>query len=572
MKEKQDSDYNNSNLFNQRIMEMLPRPDGLLPYLIIPTPDEILIEKDIMVAMPDGVKLACNVARPDKSGKYPVILSMTPYGKDYKPPTFNPDGSYLPTSYPNYIKRIYAFGAELGHMKVSMETAFEAPDPAYWVPHGYVVIIADQRGCFNSQGKPADGLQDGDDLFYLLEWAAVQEWSNGNVGMSGVSALCYNQYYAACRQPSSHHLKAIIAWEGRSDNYRDFAFWGGIPETNFSKSSTKDEIKNMPSDQAAEIWADAVDPVANQKMMEKNPILENIKVPALICGSWSDKGLHTRGSFEVFRRISSEDKWLYTHGGRKWERYYGDDELAYQKKFFDHYLKGIENNWQNTPRVRLEVQETREDYSVRFENEFPLTRTQYKKLYLNARNASLNYKIVDECKAVYKATQGGVVSFATTFDEDTEVTGFMKVKLWVSAKDADDMDLFVAVKKFDTQGNEVQFHGQNGFKGDMVAKGQMRVSLRELDEGLSTSWQPVQKFKGEKKLNPGEIVPVEIALLPSGTLFRKGESLRLYIQGYHPVKQNLLHYDLLINKGEHIIYTGGNYDSYLQIPIIPLEE
>jgi predicted acyl esterase len=109
----------------------------------------------------------------------------------------------------------------------------------------------------------------------------------------------------------------------------------------------------------------------------------------------------------------------------------------------------------------------------------------------------------------------------------------------------------------------------NGFYADTAVRGQMRVSQRELDEKLSTPWLPVQKFQGEKKLKPGEIVPVEIALLPSSTLFRKGESLRLFIQGYCPVDQPLLFYDWQINKGRHVIYTGGKYDSYLQIPVIP---
>ena len=106
----------------------------------------------------------------------------------------------------------------------------------------------------------------------------------------------------------------------------------------------------------------------------------------------------------------------------------------------------------------------------------------------------------------------------------------------------------------------------------MAARGQMRVSQRELDEKLSTPWQPVQKFQGEKKLKPGEIVPVEIALLPSSTLFRKGESMSLTIQGYCPVQNPLLWYDWLINKGDHIIYTGGKHDSYLQIPVIPAKK
>ena len=573
--------------------EIRPSPDGYLPYQIIPTPDGILIERDVMVAMSDGTKLACNVYRPKKSGKFPVILSMTPYGKDQTPPTFKPNGSPLPNSYSPFVLRVHSQWADLGHMRISMFTPWEGPDPGFWVPNDYVVIIVDQRGGFNSGGKPSSAAQGGDDLFYLIEWTGSQEWSNGNVGMVGVSALAANQYYAASHQPPPPGLKAMIPWEGSSDRYRDNLFWGGIPETNFTRSvgPFKEGLQKLPPGEAAKVWAVAMDPVANQKLMQENPRLDLITIPALICASWSDKGLHTRGTFETYRRIASKDKWLYTHGGRKWERFYSEDGLAYQKKFFDHYLKGVQNGWQDTPRIRLEVRETRDEYNVRFENEFPLAHTQYKKLYLNARDGSLGPQSAKNGKMIYNSTQGGDASFGITFNEDAELTGYMKVKLWVSAEEADDMDLFVMVKKFGgpcdadsptcqsleevvgkdriAKGNEVPFRGMNGHYSDMVARGQMRVSQRELDEKLSTSWQPVQKFQGEKKLTPGEIVPVEIALLPSSTLFRKGESLRLYIQGHSPVDHPLLFYDWVINKGKHVIYTGGHYDSYLQIPVIP---
>ena len=573
--------------------ETRPSPDGYLAYQIIPTPDGLLIEKDVLVAMPDGVKLACNVYRPNKSGKFPVILSMTPYGKDQTPPAYKPDGSPLPNAYSPFMLRVHTHGADLGHMKISMLTPWEAPDPAFWVPNDYVVVIVDQRGGFKSEGKPSSPFQGGDDLFSLIEWAASQEWSNGNVGMIGVSALAANQYYTASHQPPPPHLKAVIPWEGSSDRYRDNLFWGGIPETNFTRSvgPFKENLQKLPPDQAAKVWAAAMDPVANQKMMQQNPSIELITIPALICASWSDKGLHTRGTFEAYRRIASKDKWLYTHGGRKWERFYSEDGLGYQKKFFDHYLKGMENGWEDTPRVRLEVRETRDEYSVRPENEFPLARTQYQKLYLDAREGSLSPHSANNGKVFYNSTQGGDASFGITFSEDTELTGYMKVKLWVSAEDADDMDLFVMVKKFAgpcdadsptctsleevvgkggiAKGNEVQFRGMNGHSTDMAARGQMRVSQRELDEKLSTSWQPVQKFQGERKLKPGEIVPVEIALLPSSTLFRKGETLRLYVQGHSPADHPLLFYDWVINKGKHVIYTGGEYDSYLQVPVIP---
>jgi predicted acyl esterase len=578
--------------------ETRPTPDGYLTYPIIPIPDILLIEKDVTVTMPDGVRLACNVYRPNKPGRFPVILGMTPYGKDQTPPVYSPDGSFAPDSYANYIQRLYTGGIGLGHQKISVLTAFEFADPAFWVPNDYVVVIVDQRGGFKSEGKLPSAAQGGDDLFHLIEWSASQAWSNSNVGMVGVSALAMNQYDVAGRQPAPPHLKAIIPWEGMSDRYRDSGFWGGIPETNFTKRLLKVSIQALPPDkypdQAAQLWAAGIDPVANQSMLQDNPKLEIITVPALICATWTDKGTHTRGTFEVFRRIASTDKWLYAHGGNKWDRFYSQDGTAYQKKFFDHYLKGEQNGWQDTPRVHLEVRETRDEYATRFENEFPLARTHYKKLYLNGRDGSLipeSEKGIPSGKVVYNSTQGGLACFGITFDQETELTGYMKVKLWVSAKESDDMDLFVTVKKFagpcdaDTpicrslehvmgkdriaKGNEIAFWGHDGFWDDVAARGQMRVSQREPDPVLSTDYQPVQKFQGEQKLKPGQIVPVEIALLPSSILFRKGESLQLIIQGRCPNEHWVTNYDWLINKGNHVIYTGGKHDSYLQIPVIP---
>ena len=151
---------------------MLPRSDGFLPYRIIPTPGGMLIEKDVMVTMRDGVRLASNVYRPDKPGKFPVILAMTPYGKDQTPPMFNADGSPVPSSYSPYIDRVYAHGADVGHMKVSVLTPWEGPDAAFWVPNDYVVIIVDRRGGFKSQGKIPSPAQQGDDIFQMIEWAA----------------------------------------------------------------------------------------------------------------------------------------------------------------------------------------------------------------------------------------------------------------------------------------------------------------------------------------------------------------------------------------------------------------
>jgi predicted acyl esterase len=182
-------------------------------------------------------------------------------------------------------------------------------------------------------------------------------------------------------------------------------------------------------------------------------------------------------------------------------------------------------------------------------------------------------KITRQGKASYDSADGKA-EFDFTFDQDTELTGHMKLKLYVSAEDADDMDLLVGVKKLDGNGKEVHFIGtaMSGYIKGMVARGWLRVSQRELDEGKSTPWQPYLKHQGEKRLKAGEIVPVEIEILPSSTLFSKGETLRLVIQGKDLIEcppWGWLGYRQLVNKGVHSIYAGGEYDSHLLVPVVP---
>ncbi|MFC1958233.1 CocE/NonD family hydrolase [Chloroflexota bacterium] len=519
----------------------------------VPVPKGMIIEKDIPIKMRDGINLYANVFRPDKPGKFPIIMSTTPYSKDRCTKEWGK----------GCIDWLFDQGICMGFLKVSELPTFEAPDPAYWVPNGYIVIYVDVRGMFKSEGKPHRDFsgRSGDDYYDAIEWAGVQSWSNGNVGMSGVSALCMSQYLAAITHPP--HLKAIIPWEGITDRYRDTRFPGGVPESVF-RLETHGVIKTMSeSDIAAYL-----DPVANQNILVGlAPNLEEITTPALICATWSDQGLHTRGSFQAFRRFSSKDKWLYTHGGPKWHEYYFEQGLEYQKKFFDYYLKGENNGWMETPRVRMEVRDTLLTYTVRNENEWPLARTEYQKLYLNPEGKLVSTKISKEGKVSYNSLDGKAV-FDITFDKDTELSGYMKLQMTVSGE-SDDMDLIIGVHKLDFDGNEVHFFGMDGFIRGIVSRGWLRVSQRELDKEKSTPWQPYYKHEGEQKIKPGKMVPVEIAILPSSTLFHKGETLRLTIQGKDTMAYGRVGYPRLINKGIHTVYTGGKYDSYLLIPYVP---
>ncbi len=516
----------------------------------------IVFEQNVSVQMCDGMYLMLNVFRPERAGRFPVILSMSPYGKDNLPAQ-------------------YGWGnVDTGMVSTSDYAAFEAPDPAFWVPNGYVVIHGNVRGMWNSEGTSQWlSLQDAQDYYELIEWAAQQAWSDGQVGLCGVSYLAMSQWRVAALNPP--HLKAIIPWEGASDMYREFVLQGGIRETKFFPGFYQGRVRANQNPHYP-LGEDVVamsrqHPLDDDYWATMRPDLAAITVPALIYTSWSDHGMHTRGSLEGFKQISSTHKWLYTHGRKKWEVFYSQEAKNLQKQFFDYFLKGIENGMLEVPRVRLEVRKTYDQYSVRQEQVWPVARTRYIKWYLDAQQHILvEQPGAQEGNVTYAAekvetSQAGRATFELRFSQDTELTGNMKLKLWMSSADADDMDVFVGIRKLDTAGHEVGFSGYQGEHNDLVTKGWLRVSHRELDKEKSTQIQPWMTHRRIQKVPPGEIVPVEIELLPSSTFFEAGSTLRLIIQGQELLNYRGFGHDELVNRGMHRISTGGPYDSYLLV-------
>ena len=532
----------------------------------------IKTEQDIPVPMRDGLKLSANVYRPDGPGQYPVIMAFTGFGKDglWSAKHFGWQIAYEPCS-----------------PTVTGSITFEANDPAFWVPHEYVVIIVDPRGFGRSPGHMPTADLDGAvgeqaliyqglwarDMYDAIEWAGTQEWSNGNVGLSGVSILGFSQWRVAGLNPP--HLKAINPWEAMTDFYRDVMFPGGIPETRFT--NPKGHITSSMSTRNP-AWAGPEKedpPIAVEKAEDE--FLGDITVPALICGTWADHGVHTRGSFRAFRKISSRQKWLYTHGRQKWAEFYAAEASTFRKLFFDHFLKGTDNRILGIPRVRLEVRETLDKYSVRWEDDFPLPRTEYRKLYLDATDRRLKFGPNSREQAVSYDSAHGKAEFVFTFEEDTELTGYMNLKLWVSPDKSNDMDLFITLRKLSRDGIQVYFDNCHVPGRWPLALGWLRLSHRELDREKSTPWEPYPKsvVGPGQKVRPGEIVPCEIPILPTSTLFRKGETLKLDISGIYRGGEKVdvpFGYTDTVNKGMHSIYAGGKFDSYLLIPISPKRE
>jgi len=243
----------------------------------------------------------------------------------------------------------------------------------------------------------------------------------------------------------------------------------------------------------------------------------------------------------------------------------------------DCFLKDdTSSGFLDTPPVRLEVRSSRDViHEIRNEHEWPLARTQYTQLYLSCQPQSLALEKPEQAIEVAYPAKNGNTLFNFKFTEDTELSGYMKLRVWVEARpkiaaerSPDDMAMFVAINKLDRDGNAVHFNGSVGNTRDMVTRGDCRVSRRELDPVESTEWHPVQSGVSEQKLTAGEIVPVDIELYPSSTFFSAGESLQLIIASNEIIPSPPYRKDVSYNHGEHVMHFGGEYDSYLLVPKI----
>jgi predicted acyl esterase len=520
------------------------------------TEQGMIVERDVPVRLRDGVTIYVDVYRAESAETLPVLLAWGPYGK------------HLPA----FSKYDRLPGCGVRREWVSEDyVIFEGPDPTFWCPRGYAIVNADPRGTWHSDGDAAfaDRTQEATDCYDVIEWAAGQPWSTGKVGMTGVSYLAWAQWYVAALNPP--HLAAINPWEGCSDLYREFFFHGGIPDTffppfwqrgaSFSTTRVEDTVA-MAGEH----------PLFDAYWETKTAALSQITAPAFVVASWTDHGMHTRGTLEGFKQIASEYKWLEVHGRKKWEYYHQPGSVARLMKYFDHFLKGIDNDVLEWPRVLLEVRERAYVGKWVKESDWPPPTTLYRKLFLDCSGLLRTGRPAGEAQVRYPVADDGVgAQFDYTFDEPTDLVGYMKLKLWVEAIGSDDIDLFVGIQKLDPYGQIVHFPFYAEHDDGNVALGWLRVSHRELDEERSTPWQPWHKHTHELLMEPEVPVVVEVEIWPSGTHFDRGDMLRLRVHSrdiYDYPDAVISRHDQTRNAGHHVLHVGGSHDSHLLIPVL----
>ncbi|MCL5998615.1 MAG: CocE/NonD family hydrolase [Chloroflexi bacterium] len=569
----------------------------------------LIVERDVEARMRDGVTLRADIYRPDTTDALPVLLQRTPYGKA---------------------------ASSVGFALIAAE-------------RGYAVVIQDTRGRWNSDGDGYPFVHELDDGYDTVEWAAHQPWANGQVGMFGGSYVGYTQWAAAATQPPA--LKTIIPLVTFCDPYDLFYIGGaaslGVAVSWFLGAGAQMAIMRAPGSQAekdrltAELLA-VIDEMAQRKTFMHLPVAEvpfigrqgivtylsdlldhpthddfwgrmvcphqRVQIPALHIGGWYDIfARSTLYDFAAIRKLGGEGArtqqrvvmgpWL--HGpleGFVGEVDFGTqassmvvlpDEL--QLRWFDYWLKGIDNGIAGEPPVRLFVMG---ENRWRDEHEWPLARTQYTPYYLHSGGAANTlhgdgtlgpHKPADEPVDTYVydprhpvQTRGGglccsqtalpagaydqreiearpdVLVYTTApLERDVEVTGPLQVHLWAatSARDTDFTAKLVDV-------------GPCGYARN-VQDGIIRARCRTSMEQTTL-------------VTPGQVYEYTIDLSVTSNLFKAGHRIRLEVSSSNfprfdrnPNTGHALGQDAELCVAVQTILHDAQHPSHVVLPIIP---
>lgn len=508
--------------------------------------DGMRIDWDVSVEMNDGVVLHADVFRPIEDGRYPVILSYGPYAK----------GLSFQEGYPDQWNRMVSQHPDVAAGSSNKYQNWEVVDPEKWVPAGYACVRVDSRGTGRSPGHVDHfSPRETRDFYDCIEWAGVQPWSSGKVGLNGISYYGINQWHVASLQPP--HLAAICVWEGAADWYRDMTHHGGILSTfwaNWYDMQVKtvqygladrgpknpitgvnacgdenliaEELAINRQDLGAEILAHPLD---DDYHRARSPQWDKITVPLLTAANWGGHGLHTRGNFEGFYRSASTEKWLEAHGIEHWTHFYTDYGRELQQRFFDHFLKDEDNGWDRQPKVRLQVRHPHEVFVERYEEDWPIPHTRWTEFYLHPDLMLRRQPPAEAATLGFNALSDGLRFRSEPLTEPTEFTGPSAAKLWISST-TEDADLFLIFQIFDPEGREITFQGALD-PHTPVAHGWLRASHRKLDPDLSERWRPYHTHDERQPLTPDEIYELDVELWPTSIVVPAGYTVALWIRG-----------------------------------------
>ena len=577
--------------------------------------------RDVKIPLRNGSYVSADVYRPDSAEPVPVVMNCGVYGRAFVHHSICSDED---AEHHELMEERYFLGNPDGYEYENHESI----NTAEWIPRGYGLVRVDGPGAGKSPGTLGVwGIDEAEAFYDAIEWAGQQPWSNGNVGLWGMSYYAVSQHAVASLRPP--HLKAMIAIGTDADLYEELMYTGGILNEEFfpgwfangivpavcGEVRAKDFLAIAKSSPFKDSDPAAIFGPRSEVLM--SPDLSQVSVPLwTVAVTTHPAHFHQLGSSETYLNTPTPNKKIDF-----WEDWfmkaYSASTVADHVAFFDYWLKGIDNGIMDQPPVRLEIRTGRGASYLLHEDEWPVARTEYVRWYLDASPAdgdgpahcdnvlrlartspgterSVTYSAqVDPAASplppAVAAGEGAVAaapcSPGATFiseplEQDTVLAGYSKLVLWV-ASTSEDMDIYVALRVLDEKDREVDFCGPALIPAIStqfypLAKGWLKASHRKLDAERSTEFRPKHTHlrADYAPLRDGEIVPVEVEIIPNTGLIRRGHRLRVDIQPYTGVGHGMRHaYDAAYHDGaQNTIFTGPEHPSYVQLPVLPPKE
>jgi len=493
---------------------------------------EVIVMRDITVSLADGTQLDGNIYRPASDGKFPVILGAHAYNKDLQSPPLRPIG----------------FTPMRGYM--------ESGDSTFFARRGFVHAVFNVRGSGKSTGYyQLMGPLEVQDICRLIDWLAVQPWSNGDVGMFGVSY--YARLAKAVAAAAPKPLKAIFAPFAGTDDYRHRCYHGGILAhgfiTHWRNSLDRPNYRSLYKEVHGETaYKQAVEKALGDEEIAAVPALREVlqnpgtgtnalvvdillhpfdgpfwhernakdkqaTIPAYLGACWGNYGLHLPGAFTAWKDWQGPKKMVIGPPIYLDRPVYQLQDEAL--RWFDYWLKRTDTGIMDEPPIRCFIPPTGEWKSL---NDWPPAEARWTSFYLHKENTLSEHELwpgegsdsFDESNFEH----GSVAYFTPPMVENTEVLGPSVLTLYLSTTDTDAL-LFATLLLIDCDGKEHE-----------LTRGWLRASQRRPRNG-STPWAPIHAHEAREPLEPGKIYELTIPIVPTARLFQAGERIAIRVKG-----------------------------------------
>lgn len=586
------------------------------------------------LTLSDGTRLAYDLILPTQKGvpasePLPVLFKYTPYMRTFT--IFDKDGKNLITFfidlkwYEKAMLRIRYWLSDQGHL---MDPLMRTKWLKNMVRHGYAVIVVERPGTGASFGIAKQSMETiAREENEILNWIASQAWCNGNIGMYGESQQAWCQFAAA--STGNPHLKAIFPASSQLDLYEALEYRGGVFNKAFGSffarvvpyldnlatpiDSDKDgallaqarkersgsvDVKTMATEVAQYPFRDSMLPDGRflWKVMSLYPLIERVNnsgIPVYMTTGWYDIFLGDMflwyDNLTVPKRLTVRP---LDHSGMDATQFDLDYEAEAQR-WFDRWLKGIDNGIMEEPPIHYYVMGVSEKEAWQTSNQWPLAKQKLKRFYFDkgktgsitsvndgflttesptAPDAFDVYTVdytttsgkksrwvaVDEAQDYPDMRANGekALTYTTSpLETDVEVTGHPVAHLWLST-DAPDLDVFVYLEEVDRSG-----------KSTYITEGTLRASHRKLSQAPFNNMGLPYHSHYQSDLAPipaGEPIELAFSLLPTSYQFHKGSRIRITV-----VCADADNFDTpVIDPAPKLqLLRGMNHPSFIQLPV-----